>query len=79
MLKSLNFKCNYCDKEFANIAGQKKHIRNVHLRPFKCNLCENRYENDEELKKHRIDCFTKKENQSVPYGSIDWDSINRGQ
>ena len=64
IVKSLNYKCHYCDKEFSNLSGHKKHIRNVHERPFKCNLCENRYESDEDLKNHRKDCFIKKEHDS---------------
>ena len=64
IVKSLNYKCHYCDKEFSNLSGHKKHIRNVHERPFKCNLCENRYESDEDLKNHRKVCFIKKEHDS---------------
>lgn len=50
------FKCIYCDKEYANPAGRRRHQRKEHLavgKVFACNLCNRTYKSNDSLSRHK--------------------------
>ena len=51
-----SFKCNFCDKEYADMSGRRRHEKNNHIEKdekFKCNLCDKEYNSRDTQKRHQ--------------------------
>jgi len=49
------FKCNFCDKVFADMSGRRRHEKNNHIEKgikFSCEICKKTYNSRESMKRH---------------------------
>jgi len=49
------YKCKFCDKEFSDMSGRRRHEKNNHIEKgekHKCTLCENEYNSRDSMKRH---------------------------
>lgn len=50
------YKCNFCDKIYANSAGRRRHEKKEHIdkgTEFNCDLCERTYKSRDSLMRHK--------------------------
>lgn len=51
-----NYKCNFCNKEYANPAGRRRHEKKEHISKgdvFSCDLCEKTYKSKDSMNRHK--------------------------
>ena len=49
------FKCSFCNKEFTDMSGRRRHEKNNHINKdelHKCTLCDNEYHTIDSMKRH---------------------------
>ena len=49
------FKCKFCDKEFVDMSGRRRHEKNNHINKnekFKCDYCDKLYSSRDSMKRH---------------------------
>lgn len=52
---SEQYKCNFCDKYYANPSGRRRHEKKEHINKgavFQCNLCERTFKSKDSLHRH---------------------------
>jgi len=49
------FECSFCDKEFADMSGRRRHEKNNHINKnelHKCALCDKKYNSKDSMNRH---------------------------
>ena len=49
------FKCSFCDKEFSDISGRRRHEKNNHINKdelHSCSICNKKYNSIDSMKRH---------------------------